>query len=83
MNDEQQGTKRAGGHGTDERPDIAEVLEAAARAGDADADVELYDRIQKIDAPAWLQEQLRDEAKEREFDEWLRSHFLLPGNTSE
>lgn len=66
-----------------ERQDIGEVLEAAARAGDADADIELYDRIQKTDAPAWLQEQLQDEAKEREFDEWLRSHFLLPGNTPE
>ena len=83
MNDEQRKTARASEHTTDERPDISEVLGAAARAGDTDADVELYDRIQKTDAPAWLQEQLRDEAKEREFDEWLRRHFLLPGNTSE
>ena len=67
---------------TNEEPDISEVLETAARVGDTDADIELYDRIQKTDAPAWLQEQLQDQAKEREFDEWLRRHFLLPGNTS-
>lgn len=66
-----------------ERPDIGEVLDAAARAGDADRDVELYDQIPKPDAPEWLREQLKDEAKEREFDLWLRRHFLLPGNVAE